>query len=136
MLNKAILLCCKAHDGQFDKGGMPYYLHPFFVALNVKTIEEKIVALLHDVVEDTNVTFEDLEKMGFSSKIVEAIKAITKNGESYEEYLCKVKENEIAKKVKMEDIKHNMDLSRLSVITDKDLKRVEKYKKALKYLSE
>lgn len=136
MLSKAILLCCEAHNGQFDKGGKPYYLHPFFVALNVKTIEEKIVALLHDVVEDTDVTFEDLKEMGFSFEIIEAVKAITKNGESYEEYLRKVKENEIARKVKMEDIKHNMDLSRLSVITDKDLKRVEKYKKAFKYLSE
>lgn len=134
MLASAIKLCYEAHKNQVDKGGSPYYLHPIYVALNMESEEQKIVALLHDVIEDTEITIGDLKKKGFSEKIIEAVDAITKKGESYEEYLKKVKDNELAKAVKIEDIKNNMDVSRLKEITEKDIARIEKYKKALAYL--
>lgn len=134
MLASAIKLCYEAHKNQVDKGGSPYYLHPIYVALNMESEEQKIVALLHDVIEDTEITIDDLRKKGFSEKIIEAVDAITKKGESYEEYLKKVKDNELAKAVKIEDIKNNMDVSRLKEITEKDIARIEKYKKALAYL--
>lgn len=136
MLASAIKLCYEAHKNQVDKGGSPYYLHPIYVALNMESEEQKIVALLHDVIEDTEITIDDLRKKGFSEKIIEAVDAITKKGESYEEYLKKVKDNELAKAVKIEDIKNNMDVSRLKEITEKDISRIEKYKKALAYLLE
>ena len=136
MLAKAIKLCYEAHKNQVDKGGSPYYLHPIYVALNMETEEQKIVALLHDVVEDTEITVEDLKNNGFSKKIVEAVEAITKKNESYETYLKKVKENDLARAVKIEDIKNNMDITRLKEITEKDIARIEKYKKALAYLLE
>ena len=134
MLASAIKLCYEAHKNQVDKGGSPYYMHPIYVALNMESEEQKIVALLHDVIEDTEITIDDLRKKGFSEKIIKAVDAITKKGESYEEYLKKVKDNELAKAVKIEDIKNNMDVSRLKEITEKDIARIEKYKKALAYL--
>lgn len=136
MLAKAIKLCYEAHKNQVDKGGSPYYLHPIYVALNMKTEEQKIVALLHDVVEDTEITIEDLKNKGFSKKIVDAVEVITKKKESYETYLRKVKENDLARAVKIGDIKNNMDVSRLKEITEKDIARIEKYRKALAYLLE
>ena len=134
MLNKALKLCFAAHNGQVDKGGAPYYLHPITVALHMKTEDEKIVALLHDVVEDTEITLDDLRHDGFSERIVEAVDAMTKKGESWEAYLAKVKSNPIAKAVKLGDLKHNSDLTRLKSVTEKDIKRVERYKKAIDYL--
>ena len=136
MLGKALMLSYTAHKDQVDKGGAPYYLHPIYVALNVSNEDEKIVALLHDVVEDTDITLDDLRREGFSDEIVNAVDAITHRDESYEIYIQKVKTNAIATVVKIADIKHNMDISRLNRknLTEKDIKRVEKYKKALDYL--
>ena len=136
MLGKALMLSYTAHKDQVDKGGAPYYLHPIYVALNVSNEDEKIVALLHDVVEDTDITLDDLRREGFSDEIVNAVDAITHRDESYELYIQKVKTNTIATVVKIADIKHNMDISRLNRknLTEKDIKRVEKYKKALDYL--
>lgn len=134
MLNKALMLSYMAHKDQVDKGGSPYYLHPIYVALNVNSEDEKIVALLHDIIEDTDITLDDLKSEGFSDEIINAVDAITHRDESYEIYIQKVKTNAIATVVKIADIKHNMDTSRLKKITEKDIKRVEKYKKALAYL--
>lgn len=135
MFNKALLLATKAHAGQVDKAGKPYLLHPIAVADMLKAEEEKIVALLHDVVEDTSLTLIDLRNEGFPDRIVEAVDAITKrSGFSYEEYLQRVKQNPLALAVKIADMTHNMDLSRIANPTQKDYARVEKYKKLIKKL--
>ena len=136
MLNKALVIAYHAHDGQFDKGGMPYILHPVTVALHVDSVDEKMVALLHDVVEDSSYSLDDLKKEGFPAHIIEAVDIITKkDGESYDSYLEKVKSNDLARKVKIADITHNSDRSRIKEISEKDLKRFKKYEKALSYLN-
>lgn len=136
MLESAKKICVKAHAGQVDKGGKPYYLHPFHVALNCITEEQKIVALLHDVIEDNdNYSIDYFSKQGFSPIVLEALNIIThKKNEDYGAYIKRIKTNDIAKAVKIQDMQHNLDLTRLKTITDKDLARVKKYKYYLKYL--
>ena len=132
----ALKIATEAHKGQVDKAGVPYINHPLTVASLVDTEEEKIVALLHDTIEDTNITEQDLLNYGFSNKIVEAVKLLTHNKNvPYMVYVAKIKDNELARKVKIADLTHNSDLSRLKEITEKDKKRYEKYQKALLYLS-
>lgn len=132
----ALKIATEAHKGQVDKAGIPYINHPLTVASLVDTEEEKIVALLHDTIEDTNITEQDLLNYGFSNKIIEAVKLLTHNKNVlYMDYVAKIKDNELARKVKIADLTHNSDLSRLKEITEKDKKRYEKYQKALLYLS-
>ncbi|MBE3030518.1 MULTISPECIES: HD domain-containing protein [Sneathia] len=132
----ALKIATEAHKGQVDKAGVPYINHPLTVASLVDTEEEKIVALLHDTIEDTNITEQDLLNYGFSNKIVEAVKLLTHNKNvPYMDYVAKIKDNELARKVKIADLTHNSDLSRLKEITDKDKKRYNKYQKALLYLT-
>lgn len=135
LLALAINVATKAHDGQLDKGGNPYILHPQAVAAALDGTENKIVAYLHDVIEDTEVTLEELERMGFPDRIVNSIRILTKTEEiSYEDYLKAVKEDSNARCVKMADIRHNMDISRIAEPTAQDFARIEKYKKALAFL--
>lgn len=126
------------HKGQVDKAGVDYFTgHISTVVNGVNTEEEKTVAYLHDIIEDTKLTKEDLLHLGFSENVVNAVVALTKNKKvKYEEYLKGVKQNELAKVVKLSDLSNNMDLSRLKEITEVDEKRLEKYKKAFQYLSE
>ena len=125
-----------AHANQVDKAGSPYWHHPQFVAEHVKTPEEKAVAWLHDVVEDTVWTFEALLAEGIRPEVVEGVKAITKReGEAYETYLDRVKANPLAKAVKLADLMHNMDLTRIAHPTEKDFARIEKYRWAVNYLT-
>lgn len=132
----ALKIATEAHKGQVDKAGIPYINHPLTVASLVDTEEEKIVALLHDTIEDTNITEQDLIDYGFPNEIVEAVKLLTHNKNvPYMDYVAKIKDNELARKVKIADLTHNSDLSRLKEITEKDKKRYEKYQKALLYLS-
>lgn len=132
----ALKIATEAHKGQVDKAGVPYINHPLTVASLVDTEEEKIVALLHDTIEDTSITEQDLIDYGFPNKIVEAVKLLTHNKNvPYMDYVAKIKDNELARKVKIADLTHNSDLSRLKEITDKDKKRYEKYQKALLYLT-
>lgn len=127
-LEKAIALASQKHEGQLDKAGKPYILHPLRVMANVETIDEKIVAILHDVVEDTDVSFLDLLAMGFEPHIVEAIEALTKQkGESRLAAAYRTSKNIIACKVKLADLDDNMDTSRLSKITSKDIDRLHQY---------
>lgn len=133
---KAMKIAYNAHNGQVDKSGVPYIYHPIHLAEQMQTEDECIVALLHDTVEDTEVTFEDLEKE-FSNEIIEAIKLLTHDKSvEYMEYIKQIKENPIAKNVKLADLRHNSDETRKAEITDKDIKRNEKYKKAIKFLTE
>ncbi len=137
MLQKALQICYEKHYGQVDKGGKPYFLHPVIVALMGKTNQEKICGLLHDVIEDTDCTLDDLENVGFSQEIIEVVDLLTKKpGESYEEYLMKIKANNLARKVKVNDLNHNSNLSRISSLKNEDFERLEKYRKALKFLHE
>ncbi len=134
-IEKAILLALNAHKGQLDKGGNPYILHPIAVMNRVVTIEEKIVAVLHDVIEDTEITLDDLRKHGFTEEIIEAINLLTKKEQdSYDEFIEKTINNPISRKVKIADIKENMDISRIKDPTTKDFQRLEKYKKAIERL--
>ena len=135
MANIALESAISAHKGQKDLGGRDYIEHPKAVANLLETDEEKTVGYLHDVLEDTSITEEDLVTMGISSEIVSAIKILTKKrGEPYTEYIERVKENELARKVKIADLQHNMDLSRIPNPSKRDFERLEKYKKALMYL--
>lgn len=132
---KALALAKQAHAGQLDKAGQPYINHLLAVADCFDDEITKTVGILHDIVEDTDYTCDDLTKMGFSVKVVEAVGCLTKCcGEDYQDYLCRVGANNYAREVKIADLKHNMDLSRLDKVTEKDLKRVAKYKAALEYL--
>ena len=128
LLTKAIELAKKAHEGQIDKGGSPYIGHPFRVMNQFKDEEEKIVGVLHDAVEDSDLTLEDLKRAGFSDRIIAAVDAITKReGEQIDNYLNRVMNNSIALKVKIADMTDNMDLSRITNITEKDRARIRNY---------
>lgn len=132
----ALEIAKKAHDGQVDKGGCAYIGHPLAVAAKMDTDEEKAVALLHDVVEDSPYTLEDLRKAGFPCDIVDAVGVLTKKkGADYAAYLNEVKKNPLARKVKMEDLRHNMDVTRLPMLTGKDRQRMGKYQNAMNYLN-
>ena len=136
LLEKAISIALTAHKGQVDKGGNPYILHPIRVMGSVKTIEEKIIALLHDVVEDSDITIEQLKKEGFSETTLEAINLLTKTSDcSYEDYLLRIKSNKLALEIKKADLKDNLDNSRLAELNPSDYKRIGKYKKALDLLN-
>ena len=136
MLELALSLAKKAHEGQLDKAGVDYIEHPIYVASQVCTEDEKAVALLHDVIEDSSVTAEELLNAGLPETVVTAVQILSKKkGQDYQTYLKTVKSNPLARAVKLADLKHNSDLSRLETITDKDLERLEKYKKAIDYLS-
>ena len=125
------------HSGQLDKGGAPYFLHPKAVAAAVENTEYKIAAYLHDVCEDTETTFDDLLEMGFTPRTVNSVRLLTKTeGTSYEKYLEAVKNDECARNVKIADIRHNMDISRIPAPVKKDFERLEKYRKALRFLEE
>lgn len=136
MLELALSIATGAHKGQFDKAGVDYIEHPIYVASQVDTEEEKAVALLHDVIEDSPFTAEELLLAGLPETVVAAVQILSKKkGQDYQTYLENVKSNPLARVVKLADLKHNSDLSRLSSVTDKDLERLEKYKKAIDYLS-
>lgn len=133
----ALKLCFEAHKEQVDKSGVPYVFHPFHLAEQMKGEETTIVALLHDLVEDTEYTIENLVEMGFDQAVTDAITLMTHaDGADYMDYVCRIKDNPIARAVKLADLKHNSDLTRLDVVDEKALKRREKYLKAIELLEE
>lgn len=137
MTNKAMVLAYEAHQGQYDKSGLPYVFHPFHLAEQMETEEAVTAALLHDVAEDTDYTLEDLRSMGFPDTVTDALALLTHDPSvPYMEYVARLKSNPIARSVKLADLTHNSDLSRLPVVTEKDLERVEKYRKAIKLLKQ
>ena len=134
---KAIKLCFEAHRNQTDKSGLPYVFHPFHVAEQMPDEETTIVALLHDVIEDASYTLDDLRKMGFAEEVLDALDLMTHDKNvPYMEYVAKISENEIARTVKLADLRHNSDLTRLDEIDDKARNRIEKYKAAIRLLTE
>ena len=134
---KAMKVCFDAHKDQTDKSGMPYVHHPFHLAEQMDTEDAAIVALLHDVAEDTDCTLEDLEEMGFGPNVMQALALLTHgDGVDYMEYVSAIKANPLATKVKLADLEHNSDLTRLDVVDEKALKRRETYLEAKKLLEE
>lgn len=130
MLDKALLIATNAHHGQFDKGGAPYILHPLKVMHYLKSADEELMcmALMHDVIEDTNVTYKDLRDAGISERVIAALKCLTKQrGQTLEEYKEVIFSSEDAMRVKMSDLRHNSDIRRLKGVTEKDLARMAKY---------
>ena len=134
---KAMRLCYEAHRDQTDKSGVPYVFHPIHLAEQMRDEDTTVTALLHDVVEDTAYTFDDLVKMGFSENVITALKLLTHDKSvPYMEYVAKIKENPVAKAVKLADLAHNSDLSRLNSVDDKARSRIQKYEAAKKLLLE
>lgn len=134
LTRKAMIIAYNAHMNQFDKAGVPYIYHPIHLAEQMSTETECIVALLHDVVEDTEITLEDLDKE-FTKDSIEALKLLTHDKKvDYMDYIRNVKKSVIATKIKIADLEHNADITRLDNITLDDIKRTEKYKKALEIL--
>ncbi|MFJ2710228.1 HD domain-containing protein [Pseudomonas sp. NPDC087346] len=131
-LERAIAIAATAHAGQVDKGGAPYILHPLKVMLRMTTLEERIVAVLHDVVEDCGISLDDLRKEGFSEEVLSAIESVTKvPGESYGDFVERAALNPIGRLVKLADLEENSDLSRIASPSWEDLERIEKYRRAI-----
>lgn len=137
-LRRAIEIATEAHRGQKDKAGNDYIEHPLRVMEAGRTMEEKITGVLHDVVEDSDWTFAMLEAEGFSKEIVDALRCVTKLSESepYDKFITRIKKNPLAVAVKLNDLTDNMDIRRLPYLSDKDVKRLKKYLKAYKQLSD
>lgn len=129
-LLKALEIAADSHFGMKDKQGRSYIEHPVYVALSVNTEEEKIVALLHDTIEDTKLTLEEIRKE-FGDKIADAVDVLTHQvGVKYMDYIKEIKKNPLARAVKLADLEHNMDISRIPNPKEVDFSRVKKYKKA------
>ena len=134
-IERALQIALWAHRGQVDKAGQAYILHPLRIMLRLGGESEKVTALLHDVVEDSDITMEHLRGLGFADEVLTALDCLTKRDrELYDDFIGRVLGNALAVKVKIEDIKDNMDLTRLSEVTEKDLARLAKYHRALKRL--
>ncbi len=134
---KALRLCFDAHKEQVDKSGMPYVFHPFHLAEQMQDENTTVVTLLHDIVEDTDYSFDDLRQMGFNDDVINALILMTHEKTiPYMTYVERIKTNPIATAVKLADLKHNSDLSRLDNIDQKAIKRKEKYAEAIRLLTE
>ena len=137
LTKKALRLCFDAHKDQVDKTGLPYVFHPFHVAEQMTDEISTVCALLHDVMEDTDCTPEDLRTMGFPQEVIEILLLLTHDPSvPYMDYVKKIGTNPVAKQVKLADLKHNSDLSRMDTVDEYPLERNEKYKEALRLLSE
>lgn len=136
LLRRAIDIAKEAHKGQVDKAGNEYIDHPLRVMVAVHSVSEKIVGVLHDVIEDTDWTFERLEAEGITTEIIDALKCVTKlsEDEPYDAFIERVKTNPLAVAVKIKDLADNMDIRRLNELTEKDFKRLQKYHRAYKNL--
>lgn len=133
----ALRLCFDAHKDQADKSGLPYVFHPFHVAEQMSDETTTVVALLHDVIEDSDYTLDDICAMGFGDEVVTALALMThEEGVPYMDYVAGLRDNPTARAVKLADLRHNSDLSRLDVVDDKALKRVEKYAAAIRLLED
>jgi hypothetical protein len=139
-IEKALQIAAKAHEGQVDKEGLPYILHPLRVMAGVAGLEAQIVALLHDVIEDTPVTADDLLREGFGEAIVASVLCVThRKDEPYADYVVRCKGNEVARRVKLSDLEDNTRLSRTIFRLDRidhDLARIRRYVLSYKFLTD
>jgi (p)ppGpp synthase/HD superfamily hydrolase len=135
-LERAIEIAARAHSGQRDKAGAPYILHPLRVMLRAATDAERIAAVLHDVVEDSDWTFDQLRAEGFAPEVVEAVDALTRRpGETYEEFVLRAGAHPLARRVKLADLADNSDPNRITSPTEQDLARLERYRRAIALLT-
>mgnify|MGYP005842897895 CR=1 FL=1 len=135
-LEDAIALAVRAHRGQVDKGGMPYILHPLGVMLRMRTEIEMLVAVLHDVIEDTEYTIDTLRREGYPEEVLVPLDHVTRReGESYEAFTRRAGEDPVARCVKIADLEDNMDVRRIAELTDKDLERMRRYQRAWRMLT-
>jgi len=135
MTKLALKLCFEAHKTQTDKSGMPYVFHPFHLAEQMHDEDTTVVALLHDVIEDTDYTLDDLRELGFEDRVISAIALMTHDDAvPYMEYVAQIKKNPIARAVKLADLRHNSDMTRLDTVSPWDEKRAEKYAEAIRLL--
>lgn len=131
LTKQALLLCFAAHKSQTDKSGLPYVFHPFHLAEQMTDEYTTVAALLHDVVEDTEYTLADLQAMGYPAPVLEALALLTHTDDTpYMDYVARIKQNPIARAVKLADLAHNSDVTRLDAVTEADRRRIEKYKQA------
>lgn len=127
-LEDAILLAAEAHRGQSEKAGNPYILHPLRVMFRLESETDRIVGVLHDVIEDTRYTLQDLSAMGYPESLLDALDCLTRREtETYEEFIARIRINPLARRVKLADLEDNMDVRRLPALTDKDAERLKKY---------
>jgi (p)ppGpp synthase/HD superfamily hydrolase len=125
------VLAVQAHQGQRDKAEAPYILHPLRVMLRMRSDVERMIAVLHDVVEDTPYTLLDLQQAGYPEQVLEALDCLTRReNETYEEFIERVKANPLARKVKIADLEDNMDIRRISDLQEKDVERLKRYRRA------
>ena len=130
-LEEAIALAAQAHRGQVDKAGQPYVLHLLRVMFRVETEQERVIAVLHDLVEDTTYTFDDLRAMGYAAEIVEALDCVTRRPEeSYEQFVERAAAHPLARRVKLADLEDNMDIRRYTTLGERDLERLQRYLRA------
>lgn len=135
-LHRALKICIQAHRNQEDKAGVLYALHPIAVMSQMATVDEKVVALLHDVMEDTSWTLQDLKNERFSDDVIQALVLLTKRpGSGYSNYIARIATDQLARRVKMADLRHNMDASRVQ-LTIKAGNRLLKYNRALNFLKD
>ena len=132
LLEKAVAIALNVHAGQTDRNGRPYILHPLHVMMQMDTETEMMAAVLHDVVEDSKTTLDDLRKEGFPEEVLEAVGLMThdKEAHGYDEYVRRLKPNSIARKIKMADLSHNMDIRRIDDVDAADCERLQKYRNA------
>ena len=131
LYDKALQIAMRAHEGQKDKAGQDYVMHPIRVAERCDDPRAKVVALLHDTIEDSDITADYLREEGFTEEIVEAVLAVTRReGENYDDYVSRAAQNELGKMVKRADLEDNMDIRRLPELTDRDVERLRKYLRA------
>lgn len=132
ILEQAIALAVEAHRGQVDKNGAPYILHPLRVMLRLESDLEKIVGVLHDVVEDSAFTFEDLRQRGYAEEVITALDGVTRRkGESYDEFVTRSQAHPISRQVKLADLEDNMDVRRMAAeLSEKDFERLKRYRRA------
>ena len=137
IIEKSLEIALKAYKGQKDKAGKTYILHPLRIMAKMNTEEEMSVAMLHDVIEDSDYTFEDLISEGIPANVANAVQALSKNkDENYEQFIERILRNKLASKIKLADIEDNINILRLDTVTQKDLERISKYHKAWKKLSD
>ena len=136
-VERAVQIAAQAHQGQRDKAGAPYLLHPLRMMLRMESEAAMMAAVLHDVVEDSDWTLDQLRAEGFSEEVLQAVECLTHQaGESYDEFVTRVQSNAIARQVKLADLEDNMNIRRMAEITPKDLARLEKYHRAWRTLTE
>lgn len=134
-LDDAILLAAQVHHGQTDRAGAPYILHPLRVMFRMETEAQRTAAVLHDVVEDSATTLDDLRRMGYSEQIVQAVDCLSRReGEDYMDLIRRAGSDPVARRVKLADLEDNMDIRRYAALDDKSIERLKRYHRAWMYL--